>query len=146
MNQNDISLITSMLPCMQHIIERQMGYLLADLTIYRSNDPKFSHVLKLAALERDWDYDVGLRSVGLYLYMRRRSSGDIAYKIRRYDYAPAPEFRPGSENMHKQIINGFDYWWWSTESVLNASKLAGEKVMVFKKELVERTFVHSDNT
>ena len=139
MNRNDIHQIRNMIPCLLNIIERRMGYLVDTLEIYANPlGNKYSHFIKLAVLERNWDYDVALDTVGIYLYVGRGKNG-IRYKFSNFIYSPSSEFKEGGYQMRDRIDTEFQYWWWSTECVITAKENVAKQLALYKEELIGRT-------
>lgn len=148
MNQSDVYQIRAMIPCLMNIIEHRMGYLVDTCEVYLNKSwSKYSHVLRLTVLNRNWDYDIALDSVGINLFLGRKN-GKLIYKFSRFDYIPAPEFKRASFSMYDRVENEFDTWWWSTEFVLASRYYIGKQVAAFKHELFMKTVKQeqSDNT
>jgi hypothetical protein len=142
MYRNDFVQIRAMFPCLMNIIEGQLGYLVVALDIYQGiAKSKYSHVVQLAVIERNWDFDVALNSVGLNIFIRRDSTGQLKYKIRRFHYSPTPEFKVASYQMYERLENELHYWWLSVECVISAQDYAAKQVALYKEELISKALV-----
>jgi len=148
MNRADINHVQAMLQTLLHIAEKELGYLMLDMTIYRHRKPsKYSHYLEFVVAQTQWTIPDTLKSVGVRLHMGRdcSASNSLIYKIRPMDYSPSPEFIPTKpyEQMYKDVHAVFDFWWCDTKHILKTPDYVAKKVDIFKMELIEKT-MHRD--
>lgn len=146
MNQDDIALIYSMMPCMERVIDARFG-LTGHFGIYKNSHPVYTHVITLAVMKLNYACANSFDTAGVELYIGRGDDGHIKWHLRNYCYEPSVEFKRNF-SLEYHLTDAFENWWDSVLYVFQSQVRSVKFATAIKQELLQKVICsqYSDAT
>ena len=143
MNQDDIALVRSMMPCMEQVINARFG-LTGDFSIYTNSHPVYTHVITLAVMKLNYACVNSFHTAGIQLYIGRGNDGRIKWRLRNYCYEPSVEFKRNF-SLEYHVTDAFENWWDSVLYVFQSQARSVKFAMTIKEELLQKVICSQDH-
>lgn len=148
---NDIPIIKSLFQCLENALMKKHNCLVNELSI-RHNKIDNNYIIRLTTMRTIpscvyipsfiiTPYTDMIETVGVQLIFARGTDGTIYHRIVRFDWTPTDQFISSFSGMRSGTKQVLEKWWHDTKFVMNGHIMAEKQVSIFKKELIERTYV-----
>jgi len=144
MNQDDIALVRSMMPCMEQVIDARFG-LIGHFSIYKNSHPVYTHVITLAVMKLNYACVNSFDTAGVQLYIGRGDDGRIKWRLRNYCYEPSVEFKRNF-SLEYHLTDAFENWWDSVLYVFQNKARSVKFAMAIKEELLQKVICSQDHS